>query len=126
MFHRAAVRRPQVPEQVADDGSGQALPKVENCFDRLPDIACKGAEKSFTEFADRVTKEWHDERKRNLYSDDGSRSAVARTILFRTTEALVSKAPWYEGGYRVQIVAYATARLSALATQQSGATGSIT
>jgi hypothetical protein len=50
----------------------------------------------------------------------GTGPAVARTILFRTTEALVSKAPWYEGGYRAQIVAYATARLSALATQQSG------
>ncbi len=96
------------------------LAKVENCFDLLPDIACKGAEKSFTEFAERVTKEWQDERKRSLYSDDWYRGAVARTILFRTTEALVSKAPWYEGGYRAQIVAYAVARLSALATQHSG------
>jgi len=96
------------------------LAKVENCFDLLPDIACKGAEKSFTEFAERITKEWQDERKRSLYSDDWYRAAVARTILFRTTEALVSKAPWYEGGYRAQIVAYAAARLSALAAQQSG------
>jgi hypothetical protein len=40
-------------------------------------------------------------------------------ILFRATEAIVSKAPWYEGGYRAQIVTYATARLAALAAAQS-------
>ena len=96
------------------------MAKVENCFDLLPDIACKGAEKSFTEFADRVTKEWTDDRKRALYGDDWYRSCVARVILFRATEALVSKAPWYEGGYRAQIVAYAAARLAALAQAQSG------
>lgn len=91
------------------------LAKVENCFDLLPDIASKGAEKSFTEFAERITKEWPEDRKRALYGDDWYRGAVARVILFRATEALVSKAPWYEGGYRAQIVAYATARLAALA-----------
>jgi hypothetical protein len=40
------------------------LAKVENCFALLPDVACKGAEKSFTEFAERITKEWDDENKR--------------------------------------------------------------
>ena len=96
------------------------LAKIENCFDMLPDIASKGAEKSFTDFAERVTKEWVDERKRALYGDDWYRGAVARIILFRATEALVSKAPWYEGGYRAQIVAYATARMAALAFAESG------
>jgi hypothetical protein len=95
------------------------LAKIENCFDHLPDVASKGAEKSFTEFADRVTKEWTDERRRSLYGDDWYRGAVARVILFRATEALVSNAPWYEGGYRAQIVAYTTARLAALARAES-------
>lgn len=95
------------------------LAKVESCFDLLPDIACKGAEKSFTEFATRVTEAWKEEKKRSLYSDDWYRAAVARVILFRTTEALVSKASWYEGGYRAQVVAYTAARLSALAGEIS-------
>lgn len=93
------------------------LAKVENCFDGLPEIACKGAEKSFTSFAERITKEW--EEKKPLYGDDWFRAAVVRTILFRTTERLVSEAPWYEGGYRAQIVAYAVARLAVLAREQS-------
>jgi hypothetical protein len=95
------------------------LAKVENCFDLMPDVACKGAEKSFTEFADRVTKEWLDERKKALYGDDWYRAAIARVMLFRAAEALVSGASWYEGGYRSQVVAYATARLATLAAEQS-------
>jgi hypothetical protein len=96
------------------------LAKVESCFDLLPDIACRGAEKAFVAFAERVTEDWKDEGQRSAYGDDWYRCAVARNILHRTTEGLVAKAPWYEGGYRAQIVAYATARLAALAAQRSG------
>ena len=97
-----------------------ALAKVESCFDLLPDVACKGAEKAFGAFAQRVTEDWKDERRRSAYGDEWYRSAVARAILFRATEGLVSKAPWYGGGYRAQVVAYATARLAALAAERSG------
>ena len=96
------------------------LAKVESCFDHLPDVACKGAEKAFVAFAEHVTEDWRDERRRSAYGDDWYRCAVARVILFRATEALVSKAPWYEGGYRAQVVAYATARVAALAEERSG------
>ena len=96
------------------------LAKVESCFDLLPDVACKGAEKAFVAFAERVTEDWKDERRRSAYGDDWYRSAVARAILFRVTEGLVSKASWYEGGYRAQVVAYAMARLAVLAEQRSG------
>lgn len=95
------------------------LAKVESCFDLLPDVACRGAEKAFVAFAERVTEDWKDDHKRDAYSDDWYRAAVARTILFRATEGLVSKASWYEGGYRAQVVAYTTARLSALASELS-------
>jgi AIPR protein len=95
------------------------LAKVECCFERLPDIACKGAEKSFVDFAERMTKQWEEEARRATFGDDWFRSAVARVILFRACERLVSNAPWYEGGYRAQIVAYGCARLTALASEES-------
>jgi hypothetical protein len=95
------------------------LAKVETCFELLPDIACRGAEKSFVEFANRISKEWADEHKRLLYGDDWFRGAVARVILFKTAEAIVSNAPWYDGGYRAQIVAYSLARLEQLARDAS-------
>jgi hypothetical protein len=95
------------------------LAKVETCFELLPDIACKGAEKSFVEFANRISKEWADENRRLVYGDDWFKGAVARVILFKTTEGLVSNAPWYDGGYRAQIVAYTLARLAQLARNAS-------
>jgi hypothetical protein len=95
------------------------LAKVECSFNQEPDVACKGAEKAFTTFAERITKEWADEWNRSAYSDDWFKAAVARVILFRTVETCVSKADWYEGGYRAQIVSYTCARLARLAADHS-------
>jgi hypothetical protein len=95
------------------------LAKVETCFELLPDIACRGAENSFVEFANRIAKEWADENRRLLYGDEWFRGAVARVILFKTAEGLVSNAAWYDGGYRAQIVAYSLARLAKLARELS-------
>jgi hypothetical protein len=99
------------------------LAKIECCFDLEPDVACRGAEKAFVVFAERIAKEWEDESKRALYGDEWFRAAVAKVILFRAAEAIVSRASWYEGGYRAQIVAYACARLARLALDQSGGGG---
>ena len=44
---------------------------------------------------------------------------MARAIVFRTAERVVSEAGWYEGGYRAQVVAYICARLARLATEVS-------
>jgi hypothetical protein len=98
------------------------LAKIECCFNLEPDVACKGAEKAFVAFAERISKEWSDESRRAIYGDDWFKSAVARVVLFRATEATVSKAAWYEGGYRAQIVAY-TCRLAKLALDQEGSGG---
>jgi hypothetical protein len=94
------------------------LAKIECCFNLEPDIACKGAEKAFTSFAERIAREWEDESRRLIYGDDWFRSAVARVILFRAAERIVSAASWYESGYRAQIVAYTCARLAKLALDQ--------
>lgn len=99
------------------------LAKVECCFNLEPDLACKGAEKAFVAFAERISKEWSDESRRATYGDEWFKSAVARVILFRAAEASVSKAAWYEGGYRAQIVAYTYAKLAKLALDQEGSGG---
>ena len=95
------------------------LAKVECCFNMEPDIACKGAEKAFVAFAERIAGEWLEEARRAVYGDEWFRASVARVILFRAAEAAVSKAEWYQGGYRAQIVAYTCARLARLARDQS-------
>jgi hypothetical protein len=93
------------------------LAKAVCCFDLEPDVACKGAEKAFIAFAERITKVWEEEVNRATYGDDWFKAAIARIILFRAAESIVSKAPWYEGGYRAQIVAYSCTRLSGLAQE---------
>lgn len=40
------------------------------------------------------------------------RELVAKAIIFRATERIVSRQPWYQGGYRANIVAYAIAKLA--------------
>ena len=65
-----------------------------------PDIACKGAQKTFVSFAEQIVKEWDDEARRATYGDEWFKAAVGRVILFRTAEEVVSNAAWYEGGYR--------------------------
>jgi hypothetical protein len=95
------------------------MAKVETCFEQLPDVACKGAEKAFVAFADRISKAWQDEAARDTYGDDWLRSAVARIILFRATEKLVSKAAWYAPGTRAQVVAHTTAKLANMASLSS-------
>lgn len=99
------------------------LAKVECCFNLEPDVACKGAEKAFIAFAERISKEWTDESQRAIYGDDWFRSAVARIVIFRAAESSVSKATWYEGGYRAQIVAYTCARLAKLALDKEESGG---
>jgi hypothetical protein len=91
------------------------LAKAAVSFGLEPDVACKGAEKAFIAFAERITKEWEEEANRATYNDDWFKAAIARIILFRATESIVSKSPWYEGGYRAQIVAYSCMRLAGLA-----------
>lgn len=93
------------------------LAKVVCCFDLEPDVACKGAEKAFIAFAERITKDWLEETNRATYGDDWFKGAIARVILFRASESIVSKAQWYEGGYRAQIVAYSCMRLAGLALE---------
>lgn len=95
------------------------LAKVETCFALEPDTACRGAEKAFVAYAGKITELWKDERKRAEITDDWFRAVVARTIIFRTAEKVVSEAGWYEGGYRAQVVAYICARLAKFSTDLS-------
>lgn len=95
------------------------LGKVETCFNLEPDTACRGAEKAFVAYAKLITEEWKSDQKRAGFTDEWFRNVVARTIIFRLTERIVSNAEWYEGGYRAQVVAYTCARLARLTSELS-------
>ena len=88
------------------------LAKFENSWRKQPHIVSRAAQKNFLVFAEYIDK---------YYGDNGNKfdneiyfkEVVAKAILFRFVEGLVSaaKKSWYEGGYRAQIVTYTIAKL---------------
>lgn len=75
----------------------------------MPDMVSKGAQKNFAEFARLTGHEWS--KNEDSFNELYYRHAIAKAILFRATEKLVSEQSWYEGGYRANVVAYAIAKL---------------
>jgi AIPR protein len=86
------------------------LAKFENTWDEHPKWVNLGAQKNFAKYAHRIGKEW--EKASDGFNEFYFRRAVARGLIFRATEKLVSAQPWYNGGYRANIVAYSLAVLS--------------
>jgi hypothetical protein len=86
------------------------LAKFHNVWRELPHIVSRGAQKNFADFASYIGAEWS--RQSDTFNERFFRQAVAQAIVFRETEKIVSTQPWYDGGYRSNLVAYGIARLS--------------
>lgn len=85
------------------------LAKFENVWDDEPRWVNLGAQKNFARYAARIGREW--EKSSDTFNEFYYKRAVARGIVFRATERIVSAQPWYSGGYRANIVAYTLAIL---------------
>lgn len=92
------------------------LAKFENVWDEHPRWVNLGAQKNFAQYATRIGKEWV--KSTESFNEFYYRRAIARAIVFRRTEKLVSGQPWYNGGYRANIVAYAIAVISECCKQR--------
>lgn len=92
------------------------LAKFENVWDDHPRYVNLGAEKNFARYAARIGKEW--DKSSDSFNEAYFKRAVARGIIFRATERIVSAQPWYNNGYRANIVAYTLAVLSELTKRQ--------
>jgi hypothetical protein len=86
------------------------LAKFENVWDEHPKWVNLGAQKNFARYAGRIGQEWA--KSSDGFNEFYYRRLVARALIFKATEKLVSAQPWYNGGYRANIVAYAIAALS--------------
>ena len=75
----------------------------------FPESVSKGAQKNFAEFARIIGNEWS--KQADAFNELFYHHVIAKAIIFRRVEKLVSEQPWYEGGYRANIVAYAIAKL---------------
>lgn len=88
------------------------LSKFENVWDDKPTYVNLGAQKNFAQYAGRIGKEWS--KNPDKFNEYYYKRAIARAIIFRKTEKLVSCQSWYNGGYRANIVAYTLALISKL------------
>ncbi|UZJ44241.1 AIPR family protein [Marinimicrobium sp. C6131] len=88
------------------------LAKFENVWDDHPRYVNLGAQKNFAQYARRIGREW--EKSPDGFNESYFKRAVARGLIFRATEKLVSVQPWYNGGYRANIVAYTLAVLNGI------------
>ena len=91
------------------------LAKFENVWDENPRFVNLGAQKNFAKYAHRIGKEWG--KSAEGFNEFYYKRAIARAILFRKTEKLVSAQPWYNGGYRANVVAYTLALLGHYCSQ---------
>lgn len=89
------------------------LAKFENVFDDHPRWVNLGSQKNFARYAQRIGKEW--EKSSDGFNELYFKRVIARGILFRATERLVSAQSWYNGGYRANIVSYTLAMLGEIA-----------
>lgn len=84
------------------------LAKYIHVFQQHPDIASAGGQKAFAEFSKWVSKEW--EKNNLVFNDDFYRKVIAMAILFRKSDQIVRKQPWYRS-YKANIVEYAIAKI---------------
>ena len=86
------------------------LAKFLNVWEGRPHEVSLGAQKNFAAFAQRVGQSWR--KSPDDFNETWYRVAVAKAIIFKCTERIVSAQPWYQGGYRANIVAYTIAKIA--------------
>jgi hypothetical protein len=86
------------------------LAKFENVWDEKPTFVNLGAQKNFAKYAARIGQEW--EKDLDKFNEFNYKCIIAKAIIFKNTEKIISSQSWYSGGYRANIVAYTLALIS--------------
>lgn len=85
------------------------LAKFEYSTTGKPHIVSMGAQKNFAAFAKEIGELWAKDSTK--FNEIWFRRLIAKAIIFRRLEVEIPKQPWYEGGYRANIVTYAMAKV---------------
>jgi hypothetical protein len=85
------------------------LAKFENSYRGKPHIVSRGAQKNFGELARVIGEEWG--KSEAAFDEVWYKRLIAKALIFKNLERLIPVQPWYEGGYRANIVTYALAKL---------------
>lgn len=90
------------------------LAKFENVWDAEPFLVNMGAQKNFIQYMERINEAW--DTSPDQFDENYYRRVIARAIMFKATERMVSRQDWYrnQSGYRANIVAYTLSATNAI------------
>lgn len=92
------------------------LAKVQNTWMGHPDIVSKGAQTNFSEFAEYIDNQWNANDQQ--FNERYFQSTASLLLMFQYLEKTIPKQPWYEGGYRANIIYYTVALFRLLIQKQ--------
>ena len=92
------------------------LAKVDNTWLGHPDTVSKGAQTNFMQFANYIDEQW--QANDSQFNERYYQSIVALMIMFNYLSNYIPKQPWYEGGYRANIITYTIALFHRLILKQ--------
>lgn len=92
------------------------LAKYQNTWRGYPYLASLGAQKNFAKFASYVVDTW--EKDDSQYNELYFRNTVSIAILFKHIDKMIPKQPWYEKGYKANIVIYTLSYFHFLISKQ--------
>ena len=92
------------------------LAKVQNTWRGFPHIVSKGAQTNFSSFAEYIDEQWS--ANETQFNERYFQSTAALMLMFQYLEKQIPKQPWYEGGYRANVIYYTIAQFRRLIKQQ--------
>ena len=92
------------------------LAKVRNTWRGFPQIVSKGAQTNFLKYAEFISEKW--DENDTAFNERYYTNSVALIILYKHLETIIPKQPWYEQGYRANIITYSIALLRLLIKKQ--------
>lgn len=92
------------------------LAKVMVTWRGRPDIVSRGAQTCFMWFANITDTAWEEDNEQ--FNEKYYQEPVALTIMYRYLEKAIPLQPWYESGYRANVITYSIASLHYLLSKQ--------
>lgn len=80
------------------------LAKLYNIYRQIPHQVSTGAQKNFIQFAEWASTAW--DKDETVFNERFFRQIVCLNILYKKVDYIVKHAPWYEMGYKAQVVTY--------------------
>lgn len=92
------------------------LAKVQNTWMGHPDVVSKGAQTNFGSFAEYIDDQWN--LNEQQFNERYFQTTAALLLIFQYLEKTIPKQPWYEGGYRANVIYYTVALFRILIQKQ--------